>query len=35
LGNISPISTHMTGPHEIAKATMYRFAAARPVTAAA
>ena len=34
LGNISPSSTHITGPHEIAKATMYRLAAASPVTAA-
>jgi len=29
LGNISPRSTHITGPHEIANATMYRLAAAR------
>src|SRR5258707_694418 len=34
LGNISPRSPHITGPHEIANATMYRLAAARPVTAA-
>src|SRR5262249_30366418 len=35
LGNISPSSTHITGPQEIAKATTYRLAATRPVTAAA
>src|SRR4029453_514033 len=34
LGNISPSSTHITGPHETAKATTYRLAATRPVTAA-
>src|SRR5215470_19484737 len=34
LGNISPSSTHITGPHDMAKATMYRFAAVKPATAA-
>src|SRR4029453_11112557 len=34
LGNISPNNTHITGPHDTANATMYRFATVSPATAA-